>query len=516
MVTPLEQRSAGVLVHPTSLPGPFPQGDIGPASRLFVDFLQAAAQRWWQMLPIHPTGGCDSPYDSPSAFAGSQSLISIEDLVAFDLLDASDLTQLPPLIDAERADFTATRAIKAPLLRKAFENFSHTTHHHDLKDAYERFLAANNAWVWDYALFRVLKAQNGGRSWVFWEEGLRARHPAALEQAHIDHQKDIRFQVFCQFIFHHQWDALRRYANERGVLLMGDVPMFVSHDSADVWANQGMFFLDELGNRTVQAGVPPDYFSEDGQLWGNPLYRWDRMKEDGFGWWLDRLRRELSKFDAIRIDHFIALKRYWEVPVPAETAKEGRYVDVPGYEFFEAARAAFGGLPFVAEDLGILTREVEQLRDHFQLPGMKVIQFGFFEGAEAYLPHRYQDGAVAYLGTHDNDTTRGWFESLRQQSSGGGPDAEEARSQLGRLAAYVGVESATEVNRLLIRTLLASKANTAIVTVQDLLNQSSRYRMNVPGTAEGNWTYRFKAGALTEAMAQELRAIVQVTERNVG
>jgi 4-alpha-glucanotransferase len=480
-----------------------------------VDFLCAAGQRWWQMLPIHPPGGCDSPYDSPSAFAGSTMLISVEDLVSADLLEPEAIATLPPLQNEERVDFVEARRIKEPLLAQAFARFG-TNASQEMRQRYQRFLEANNPWVWDYALFTVLRELHQHKSWVTWEVGLRTRNYAALEQAHIVHQERVRYQVFCQFIFHDQWNTLRRYANERGVLLMGDVPMFVSHDSSDVWANQHMFFLDEHGERTVQAGVPPDYFSEDGQLWGNPLYRWEVMKHDGFGWWLDRLRRELAKFDALRIDHFIALRRYWEIPVPALTAKDGRYVDVPGYEFFDAAQRAFGGLPFVAEDLGILTEAVEHLRDHFGLPGMKVLQFAFFPGAEAYLPHRHQKACVAYVGTHDNDTSRGWFESLETQSTTTGAEAKSAREQLARLAAYTGITSNRDVNPALRRALLTSPANTVILTAQDLLDQDARHRTNVPGIAQGNWAYRMRAGALTSALAAELRALTEVTERLVN
>lgn len=512
MASPLDRRSSGVLLHPTSLPGPFPHGDIGPAAREFIDFLQAAGQRWWQMLPIHPPGGCDSPYDSPSAFAGSPGLISLEDLVGLQLLTKQELAIVPPLRDPEVADFATSKQIKDILLEKAYERFVMQPDGL-LRSHYEEFLNQNNPWVWDYALFMALRERDPNKSWVSWDEGLRRRHRDALDRAHVEYQRRVKYFVFCQFLFHHQWDALRDYAAARGVLLMGDVPMFVSHDSADVWANQAMFFLDERGERTVQAGVPPDYFTEDGQLWGNPLYRWDVMQNDGFGWWLDRLRRELKKFDAIRIDHFIALRRYWEVPVPAESAKVGRYVEVPGYEFFRAAAQAFGGLPFVAEDLGIVTESVEQLRDHFELPGMKVVQFAFFEGAEGYLPHRYDERAVVYLGTHDNDTTRGWYEGLVKATQQNGPDAVAAQQQLSRLSAYLGVQNSNEANRLLKRMLLASKANTAILSVQDLLDQSSVHRMNVPGTADGNWTYRMKKDVLTPALAQELRAITDVTER---
>jgi len=513
MSAPLNQRASGILLHPTSLPGAFAQGDIGPAARQFVDFLYAAGQSWWQMLPVHPTGGGDSPYDSPSAFAGNDGLISLEDLVSSGLLERQDLDSLPRDRTPGKADFTLGRELRLPVLRKAFANFS-GNEDPGLKLAYEEFLELNNPWVWDYALFIAVRKENDLRSWVDWEPGLRARNPDALDKAHKTHEAEVRFQVFCQFAFHHQWGKLRAYARERNVQLMGDIPMFVSHDSVDVWANQDMFFLDEAGNRTVQAGVPPDYFSEDGQLWGNPLYRWDRMQADGYGWWIDRLRRELHKFDAVRLDHFIAFSRYWEIPMNATTAKDGRYVDVPGADFLEKTREALGGLPLVAEDLGVVTEAVEKLRDDFELPGMKIIQFAFWDGAGGYLPHRHPNRCVAYLGTHDNDTTRGWYEDLLGHAAGEGPAAEDAQRQLKRVAGYTGVSRAGDVNQRMLRTLLSSPASTVILTVQDLLDLGGNYRMNVPGIAEGNWTYRFEKGQLTTEMATQLRDITIATERH--
>jgi 4-alpha-glucanotransferase len=512
MKSPLDRRSSGVLLHPTSLPGPLPNGDIGPAARQFVDFLKAAGQRWWQMLPIHPLGGCDSPYDSPSAFAGNELLISLEDLVTLGLLKAADLRKAPRAPDQEKSNFAIGRMARSPLLRSAFARFTEAKPT-ELASAYDEFLSLNNPWVWDYGLFMALRERNDLHSWIEWEPPLRHREPEALKKAHETYRGEVLFHVFCQFLFHYQWGQLRNYAAERGVLLMGDIPMVVSHDSADVWANQGMFFLDEEGQRTVQAGVPPDYFSEDGQLWGNPLYRWDVMQSDGYGWWIDRLRRELHKFDAVRLDHFIALSRYWEVPMGVSSAKDGRYVDVPGYDFLERAASALGGLPFIAEDLGIVTREVEALRDHFSLPGMKVLQFAFSPGAESYLPHRHAENCVGYLGTHDNGTTRGWFENLLLRSTQGDEQGQAAQEELRRVQGYTGVRRTADVNPRLIRTLLTSPANTVFLTPQDLLDQGDEFRMNVPGVADGNWTYRLTQGQLTKELAAELKGITLATER---
>jgi 4-alpha-glucanotransferase len=512
MTAPFARRSSGLLLHPTSLPGPFSCGDIGPGARKFIDFLKAAGQKWWQMLPVHPPGGCDSPYDSPSAFAGSDLLISLEDLVPLGLLTTDEIRSVPRVPYPEVANFLLARRSRSPLLVAAFARFQ-ATENQQLKSAYDEFLGLNDAWVWDYGLFASLRLHFDQVVWTEWEVGLRHREPEALRHAHQQHREEVLFQVFCQFLFHYQWGFLRNYAAERGIRLMGDIPMFVSHDSADVWANQRMFFLDGEGRRTVQAGVPPDYFSEDGQLWGNPLYRWDVMQADGYGWWIDRLRRELHKFDAIRLDHFIAFSRYWEVPMGVTSAKQGRYVNVPGYDFLERAAEALGGLPFVAEDLGIVTREVETLRDHFDLPGMKVLQFAFSPGAEAYLPHRHPTNCVAYLGTHDNNTTRGWFESLLERSTKADQFGEAARVELARLHGYTGVSRTADVNQRLIRTLFASPANTVLLNLQDLLDQGDDYRMNVPGVADGNWTYRITAQQLTEELASELKSITIATER---
>lgn len=512
MNSPLARRACGLLLHPTSLPGAFPHGDIGKGAREFVDFLKAAGQRWWQMLPIHPLGGCDSPYDSPSAFAGNELLVSLEDLVPLGLLDEQDFRGLPRAPEIEKASFSLGRKARQPLLRQAFSRFKERSEH-QLRTSYDDFLTINGAWVWDYALFMALREAHDFRPWVKWDTALRLRDPAALDRAHKNHKEDVLFHVFCQFLFHYQWGLLRNYAAERGVLLMGDIPMFVSHDSADVWANQRLFFLDENGERTVQAGVPPDYFSQDGQLWGNPLYRWEVMQADGYSWWVDRLRRELYKFDVVRLDHFIALSRYWEIPMGASDARGGRYVDVPGHDFLERANQELGGLPLVAEDLGIVTREVERLRDHFGLPGMKVLQFAFSPGAESYLPHRHPVNSVAYLGTHDNGTTRGWFESLLARSTRDTEEGRAAQIELGRLQGYTGVARTADVSPRLIRTLLASPANTVIVTPQDLLDQGDEHRMNVPGVAAGNWTYRVAPGQLSLELAAELRAITVATER---
>jgi 4-alpha-glucanotransferase len=523
--SPLLQRTSGILLHPTSLPGPYAVGDIGPSARRFVDYLARAGQHWWQMLPIGPLGGGDSPYDSPSAFAGSPLLISLDGLVEDGLLDSGDLEKLPPAAAINRVDYGAALANREPLLRRAYDRFAAGQTPH-LGGPYDAFVYENQSWVWDWALFSALKQAWGFRPWFEWDEPLRRRDPNALEHAHGQHRTEVLYRVFIQFAFHHQWARLRRHAENLGVRLLGDVPMFVSHDSVDVWSNQHMFFLDHAGRQTAVAGVPPDYFSEEGQLWGNPLYRWDVMQRDGYGWWMDRLRRTLSRFDAVRLDHFIAFCRYWEIPVGATSAKSGRYVPAPGHHFFEVARERLGSVPFIAEDLGIVTEEVHALRDRFDMPGMRILQFGFNPGAESYLPHRFTRNSVVYTGTHDNDTIMGWYDGTRRRAHATSVNvgnfsegdrhavaaASAARVELERAKSYAGIDDG-DAEWHFIRTALSSVANTAIFPMQDLLGLGTDARMNVPGTPVGNWTFRLRPEQLDENRAARLRDLCELTER---
>lgn len=502
----LHRRTAGVLLHPTSLPSVFGTGDLGDEARKFVDFLEQAGQTFWQMLPIHPVGAGDSPYDSPSAFAGAEHLISADGLRELELITADEAAPKTPAGPQGRANYLHARSEKIRLLELAFERFS-SQESSRVSEEFQAFSREEASWVWDYALFTALKEENGGKPWYEWPEALRRREGAALEAAHVRLISRVRFQVFSQFCFHRDFSRLRAYAERKGVRLMGDVPMFVAHDSVDVWANQHAFYLDDQGQRTVQAGVPPDYFSEEGQLWGNPIYRWDTMAADGCGWWMDRLRRELRRFDVLRLDHFIAFCRYWEVPMNVPDAKSGRYVKGPSYRFFERAREALGGLPFVAEDLGIVTREVEELRRNFHMPGMKVLQFAFSEGAESYLPHRYEPLCAAYTGTHDNNTTRGYVSELVAQKD------KASRVEAERLLAILGTTEPAEAAWGMIRLLFSSQAYTAIVPVQDLLAQGASERMNVPGVATGNWGYRLAPGALTPGLAETLHLLTKITQR---
>lgn len=513
----LDARSAGVLLHPTSLPGSLPSGDLGSEAYRFVDFLSDAGCTFWQMLPIHPMGGADSPYDSCSAFAGAPHLISLDLLAQDGLLEQTELTsfyQSRSVTTVEKprhTDLGEGLRLRGEWLRKAFARLPEKGN--ELGAGYHEFLERERSWLWDFALFLALKAKYNGAPWYSFEPDLRRRDPDALSSAHRELEGEVRYRVFEQYCFDRQWSALKQYASERGIRLMGDIPMFVAHDSVDVWANQHMFFLDEVGQRTVQAGVPPDYFSEDGQLWGNPLYRWDVMQNDGYGWWIDRLRRELRKFDVIRLDHFIAFSRYWEVGVPEPNAKRGRYVSVPGYDFFQKAERDLGGLPFVAEDLGIVTPDVELLRDSLGLPGMKILQFAFSPGAEAYLPYRHPARSVIYTGTHDNDTTAGYVDALTRKASTTDETAKAAAVELERLSAWTGTLDPTAATWALLRILFASPANTAIVPTQDLLALGSEDRMNVPGIAHGNWGYRLAPGELTRELAARLGTLLRATGR---
>jgi 4-alpha-glucanotransferase len=504
----LARRSAGVLVHPTSLPGPWASGDLGRAAFAFVDFLREAGMLFWQMLPIHPVGAGDSPYDSPSAFAGAPHLISIERIEQLGLLSAAEVARTATP-GRNRANISLGLSERQALLRTAHSRFD--TAPQWVKAARADFEVQEGPWLWDYALFMALRGARGNASWVTLPDDLRTRQPGALESAHREFGNEVSYRVFEQFVFDLQWRELRKYAAEAGVAFIGDVPMFVAHDSVDVWANQHMFFLNERGERIVQAGVPPDYFTADGQLWGNPLYRWDAMRHDGFGWWIDRLRRELRRFDVMRLDHFIAFHNYWEVAVPAPNAKNGRYIEVPGYEFFERCRGALGGLPFIAEDLGIVTHEVERLRDHFELPGMKVLQFAFAPGADGYLPYAHPTRAAVYTGTHDNDTTVGCLSTLAQNAAENG-SASAAAIEWARIRNWTGTADPFAASNALVRSLMQSPANLAVVPIQDLLMEGSDQRMNVPGTASGNWGYRMATDA-PRSVADQMRGLLEVTGR---
>lgn len=497
------QRAAGILLHPTSLPGPHGIGDLGPGARSFADWLSLAGQRWWQMLPIHPVGQGDSPYSGASAFAGEPRLISLVDLVDDGWLTREEVGEALP---AERADYAGAWALRDRLLRRAQGRFQPDPE-------YIRFRAESARWLEDYALFEALRAAHDGASWARWPEPLRDRDPSALARARRELASEIALVEFQQYLFARQWRRLRSYCRARDIRLIGDIPIFVAHDSADVWANPRYFCVDERGEPTFVAGVPPDYFSETGQRWGNPLYAWQHLARDGYRWWILRLRELVARFDLVRLDHFIGFVRYWEIPASEPTAVHGRYVEGPGEPFFTAVREALGGLPFIAEDLGEVTPEVRALRDGLGLPGMRVFQFGFGEDVQAteFKPHRYVPNCVAYTGTHDNDTIAGWLAEP-------GPRSPEQHA-LERAAAieYVAGPGATALagppHREILRALYASVADTVIAPMQDVLGLASDSRMNSPGAAEGNWAWRLSESALSDSLAAELRALATVYER---
>jgi 4-alpha-glucanotransferase len=488
----LDRRRSGVLLHPTSLPSPFGIGDLGPAAFAFVDYLSSARQSLWQVLPLGPTGFGDSPYASPSAFAGNPLLISPERLLEEDLTTSEDLDQLSAL-PQDKVDFARLVPIKQRLLEAAFERGRDR-----LRDGLNAFRHAHQSWLEDYALFSALK-DHFQSSWTAWDVPLRNRDKQALAQARGDHASRIEFYAFTQYLFAQQWSALREAAHAKGVAMVGDIPIFVAHDSADVWSHQPLFKLDETGQPLVMAGVPPDYFSATGQLWGNPLYDWDAMAHRNYAWWIARFGHLLEQVDLVRIDHFRGFEAAWEVPAGAETAVGGAWVRGPGSAVFESIANAFGGgqPPVIAEDLGLITDEVRALLKTTRFPGMKVLQFAFGDTPRnPYLPHNYMDpNCVVYTGTHDNDTTRGWFDAAS--------DGERAY-----VRDYIGAESG-RVSEELMRLALQSVALTAIVPLQDVLDLGSDARMNVPGATEGNWAWRVLPEQLdprhTECLAELTR-----------
>ncbi|MDT4895307.1 MAG: 4-alpha-glucanotransferase [Acidobacteriota bacterium] len=502
-------RSSGILLHPTSLPGRFGIGDLGDEAYRFVDFLAASEQSLWQVLPLGPTGYGDSPYQCFSAFAGNTLLISPERLVHEGLLSQQDLDAAPDFPD-ERIDFGNVITFKNALLKQAFERFKQTSDH-SLRAYFERFSQQASSWLEDYALYRALKDAQSGKAWNEWEPKLARRDTAALAGEREQLREQIDAQKFYQFLFFKQWAALKAYAHEHGVKLVGDIPIFVARDSADVWMNPDEFKLDEAGNPLVIAGVPPDYFSATGQLWGNPIYNWDKMLRDGFRWWIERVRATLEIFDIVRIDHFRGFAASWEIPGGDKTAERGRWVNVPGRELFTAIKDALGDLPIIAEDLGVITPDVEALRDDFGLPGMRILQFAF--GGDTLnhdLPHNYIKNCVVYTGTHDNDTTLGWFTSVAGEGST--RDSEQIERERQFCLNYLNTDG-REIHWDFIRAVLASVADTAIIPLQDLLGLGTEARMNLPNSTSGNWGWRYKAGALNDELGERLKKLTQVYGR---
>jgi 4-alpha-glucanotransferase len=502
-------RRSGVLLHPTSLPGPHGAGDLGGAAHRFASWLAEAGQRLWQVLPLGPTGYGDSPYQALSGRAGNPLLVSLEVLRNEGWLEDADLAGAPAG-DGAAAELHAALGWKRARLARAAAAFARGARGETSADL-EAFRAREAAWLPDWALFAVLKESHGGRPWTEWPAPLARRDPAALDAARARHAEETFAEEFAQWCFFRQWSALRDRCRALGVALMGDVPIYVAHDSVEVWTRPELFRLDARGHPAAVAGVPPDYFSASGQLWGNPLYDWDAVARDGWRFWIERVRGALALVDRIRLDHFRGFEAYWEVPAGADTAAAGRWVPGPGAAVFEALERALGPLPFVAENLGVITPEVEALRRRFGLPGMAILQFAFGDDPQAptFQPHNYARDTVAYTGTHDNDTTVGWWE-------GGAGDSvrtvEDVAREKAFALAYLGTDG-REMHWVMIRALLASVADTAVVPLQDVLGLGSEARMNTPATLGGNWRWRFREEALGAGHAARLAALARLYGR---
>lgn len=470
------ERSCGTLVHPTSFPSKYGMGDLGYEAKEFLNFLSETGQSVWQVLPLGPTGYGNSPYASYSAFAGNHYLISPDILVEKGLLEKSEAETAELPITAV-AEYEESYEKKDGLYKKAYERFKENGKPADQKKLTE-FIKANSYWLNDYALFSSCSIKNGRTPWNQWDSSIARRKPAALKKYRKENAADIDYQVWLQFEFFNQWYSLKEYANSKQIRVVGDIPIFVDHNSADVWGNPNYFEVDKQGNRVLVAGVPPDYFSETGQLWGNPLYNWKELEKDGFSWWVERFRQMFDLFDAIRVDHFRGFDAYWEVSATEETAIKGEWVDAPGKKLFKTIKKELGELPIIAEDLGVVTPTVEELRDSFDFPGMKILQFAFdSDETNAFLPHNYPQNCVAYSGTHDNDTSIGWYKAA--------PEVEKHR-----VREYTRSDG-SEIQWELIRLGILSVADQAIFPLQDFMNLDAEHRMNVPGTVGDNWMWRY-------------------------
>jgi 4-alpha-glucanotransferase len=504
-------RSSGVLLHPTSLPGRYGIGDLGTTALEFLDLLAAAGQRVWQVLPLGPTGFGDSPYQCFSAFAGNPLLISLDHLIEQGLLTASEACGRQ-VFAAGDIHFPAVLAHRQALWPRALDRFDAAAPA-AMRSRFDRFCNANADWLNDFALFMAVKAAHHHTAWTKWEPDIAQRDPAAVVRWSARCDRDIRLHKLTQFLFFEQWQRVRDACRARSIVIMGDLPIFAAHDSADVWVRRELFRLDAEGRPTVVAGVPPDYFSATGQLWGNPHYRWDVLGRTGYAWWIERFRALLALVDRVRIDHFRGFEASWEVPGDATTAVRGEWVKGPGAALFDALRSALGvdRLPFVAENLGVITPEVEALRERLGLPGMAILQFAFGTDPQApdFKPHNYPRNRVVYTGTHDNDTTVGWWTGEVGHSTRSNTEIETERQYARR---YLGFDG-REVHWEFIRAVLASVADTAIVPAQDLLGLGSAARMNRPGTVGGNWRWRLLPGQLTHDIAQRLAMMTETYDR---
>ncbi len=488
------QRSAGVLLHPTSLPGLDGLGDVGPQAYRWIDWLANTGCTLWQVLPLGPTGFGDSPYQCFSAFAGNPYLVSPELLLQDDLLTADDLDDRPEF-PADHVDFGPVIQWKLKLLDRAYERY--LANPMPLQAQFESFQAQENSWLADFALFMSIKEAQGGVAWEHWPQPLRLREPQALDEAR--RSPAVQRHAFRQFLFFKQWTALREYAHAKNLHIIGDIPIFVAFDSADAWSHPELFYLDEECQPTIVAGVPPDYFSPTGQLWGNPLYRWEAHAQSNYAWWIERMRATLQQVDIIRLDHFRGFAGYWAVPYGKPTAEIGEWRPGPGKPFLAALQQALGDLPIIAEDLGLITPDVIELRDSFDLPGMRIFQFGFGSPQDPFLPHHYVRNCVAYTGTHDNDTVLGWYKTAPKK------EQELARKYLNATARNLPWE--------MIRALWASVAHTVVVPMQDLLSLGPEARMNFPGKLGGNWGWRVLEDQLTDALGDKLQELNTICDR---
>jgi 4-alpha-glucanotransferase len=497
----MRRRGSGILLHITSLPSPYGVGDMGPGAYQFADFLVETKQSFWQILPLNPTDLAhgNSPYQSVSAFAGNPLLISPELMVRQGFLAQSDVENMPGY-QIRPLDYPSVIASKEHIFRVAYERFQQGGKRHE----YERFCAENSSWLDDFALFIALRDHFSGKAWTEWPQEMRDRQPEALESLKAKLYDALEKTRFLQYVFFEQWHSLKAYCNHRGIQLFGDIPIYVIHESSDVWANPELFTLDDERKPSVVAGVPPDYFSETGQLWGNPVYRWDVLREGGYGWWIQRLQHNIKLFDLVRIDHFRGLVGYWVVPAGETNAVNGQWVEAPAEDFLNALLRRFPQLPIIAEDLGVITPDVREIMHRFDLPGMKVLLFAFGEDlpTNPYIPHNLEKNCVLYTGTHDNNTARGWFER------------EATLEVKKRLFHYVGREvPAEKIHWELIRLSMMSVANMVIIPMQDILGLGEEARMNRPATPQGNWQWQLLQEQLTSSLAQGLREMTEIYGR---
>jgi 4-alpha-glucanotransferase len=494
------ERSAGILLHPTSLPGKYGIGDLGSEAYNFINFMEAAGQKLWQVFPLGPTGYGDSPYQCFSAFAGNPNLISPEKLIEKGLLTEKDISS-PPVSNPHKIDFGNIINYKKVILRKAYDT-AISKSILTIND-FKMFCDENSEWLEDYCFFMAAKEHHGGGLWTEWEEGLVKKDANTVKKWKQKLTEEINYNKFVQFVFFEQWTDIKKYANSKGIKIIGDMPIFIAYDSADLWAHKELFTVDENGGLIFVAGVPPDYFSATGQLWGNPLYKWDEMEKNDFLWWRQRMKQMLNLVDIIRIDHFRGFDAYWEIPGDAPTAEKGKWVKAPGKKLFNTIKKHLGSLPIIAEDLGVITKSVEALRDNFNFPGMKILQFAFGTGMEdKFLPHNFSQNCLVYTGSHDNDTTVAYFE---KEKNNGNDIYQHAQQYLN----YFG----DDITGALIRTAYASVADLVIIPMQDILRLGGEARMNFPGKPGGNWHWRFSWGQVKHDTASYYKYLCELYER---